>query len=75
MEHARLDEIEVSLNSVSGLTPPPTMKVKGYIGGLLVLVLIDSGATHNFISKQMIDKLGMKVSGASAVQCSTGKTR
>lgn len=52
IDHAHLDTIKVSLNSVSGLTPPHTMKVRGDMGGLQVGVLIDSGATHNFVSKK-----------------------
>lgn len=40
--------VEVSLNSVVGLTPPKTMKMTGNINGLAVVVLVDSGASHNF---------------------------
>lgn len=71
-EHTHLDEIEASLNSVSGLTPPQTMKVKGYIRGLSVLVLIESGSTHSFISKQVINKFGMKISGDDMISVQLG---
>lgn len=37
--------VELSLNSVVGLTPPQTMKIKGTIEGQEVIVLIDSGAS------------------------------
>lgn len=33
---------------------PGTMKLKGKINGETVIVLIDYGATHNFISEQLV---------------------
>lgn len=41
---------EVSLNSVIGLCNPKPMKLKGLLGDLEVVVMIDPGATHNFLS-------------------------
>lgn len=71
-EHAHFDMAEVSLNSVSGLTPPYTMKVKGEMGGMEVVVLIDSGATHNFVSTKLIKKLGVEASVTNAVKVKLG---
>jgi hypothetical protein len=61
-EEKRDDEVvahnvEVSLNSVVGLTAPKTMKLEGEIGGQRVIVLIDSGASHNFIAKSLVEQL------------------
>lgn len=61
--------IELSLNSVVGLTTPSTMKkttpstikIIGNIFGLDVVVLIDCGATHNFISNKLVEKLNFFV--------------
>lgn len=49
--------IELSVNLVVGLIPLHTMKIWGQIGGENVIVLIDSGATHNFISVELVQKL------------------
>ncbi|KAL0544147.1 hypothetical protein IC582_019259 [Cucumis melo] len=51
--------IELSLNSVVGLTNPGTMKVKGRVGEEEVVILIDCGATHNFIAENLVTRLGL----------------
>ena len=51
--------IELSINSVVGLTNPGTMKVKGKIGEEEVMILIDCGVTHNFIVEKLVTKLGL----------------
>ncbi|XP_052202680.1 uncharacterized protein LOC127808263 [Diospyros lotus] len=49
--------IELSMNSVVGLTTPQTMKLQGDIEGQPVVVLIDGGATHNFIAAELVQRL------------------
>lgn len=60
-EHLHLDMVEVSLNSVVGFTPNHTMKVKGQLRKRDVIVLIDSGATHNFISNRVVHESGLQL--------------
>lgn len=38
-----------------------TLKVRGNISGFPALILIDSGATHNFISKKLVRALGIEL--------------
>ncbi|KAI0523142.1 hypothetical protein KFK09_005532 [Dendrobium nobile] len=74
-EKLHLDLAEVFPNSVVGFTMNHTMKVKGELEGKEVVVLIDSGATHNFISTQVVDQLGVKLvdTGCYGVMMGTGK--
>lgn len=44
--------IELSINSVAGLSNPGMIKVKGEINEEAVIVLIDYGTTHNYISEK-----------------------
>lgn len=53
------DKVELSPNSVVGMTTPGTMKLKGTVQSNDVVVLIDCGVTHNFISQEVIQRLGL----------------
>jgi hypothetical protein len=39
----------ISLNALIGFSPPQTLKLIGYIKHRKVIILVDSGSTHNFI--------------------------
>ncbi|KAA0037390.1 ty3-gypsy retrotransposon protein [Cucumis melo var. makuwa] len=52
---------ELSLNSVVGLNDPGTMKVKGKLQEREVTILIDCGATHNFISEKLVESLQLSI--------------
>lgn len=67
---------EVSLNSVVGLSNPKTMKLKRLLGNHEVIVLIDPGATHNFVSlaKAMALPLPITDEGGFGVSLGNGET-
>uniref|UniRef100_A0A803KUD6 Uncharacterized protein n=1 Tax=Chenopodium quinoa TaxID=63459 RepID=A0A803KUD6_CHEQI len=48
--------LEVSLCSVVGISNPKPMKLRGVFKGRQVVVMIDSGATHNFISITLVEE-------------------
>lgn len=49
--------VELSKKSVHEFSTPRTMKFKGEIKGEPVVVLIDCGATHNFVSIAVVEGL------------------
>ncbi|KAA0046073.1 Transposon Ty3-G Gag-Pol polyprotein [Cucumis melo var. makuwa] len=57
--------VELSINSVVGLNDPGTMKVRGKLLGEEVIVLIDCGATHNFVSEKLVKKLILPIKETS----------
>ena len=75
-EHAHLDMVEVSAKSVLGLTTPRTMKIRGRTLGREAVGLIDSGATHNFLSLKVVEPLRLPVTGthATGVRLGNGTT-
>ena len=44
-------ESVISLNSLTGFSTPQTLKLIGYIKHQKVIILVDSGNTHNFIHR------------------------
>ena len=53
--------VELSMNLVGGLTSPKTIKLKGKVCRKEVMVFIDPGATHNFISQALVKQLEIQL--------------
>ncbi|KFK38387.1 hypothetical protein AALP_AA3G106900 [Arabis alpina] len=66
----------LSLNSLVGISSPRTMKMKGQIANATVTVMIDSGASHNFVSLGLVQQLRLEVetTGGYGVVTGTGLT-
>ena len=47
----------LSCNALDGISTPQTLEIKGYIKNKKVIVLIDSGSTHNFIHYKLAKDL------------------
>lgn len=62
----------VSINSIVGLTNPKTMKLIGKIGKREVVVMVDPGATHNFISLKAVEQLEIPVTKSGGFGVSLG---
>ncbi|GFZ06800.1 hypothetical protein Acr_18g0009700 [Actinidia rufa] len=55
------EEPQISLHALAGYTRPHTMRVTGRIGYRKVLILVDSGSTHNFVDQRVAQLLGLAV--------------
>ena len=53
--------VEISLNSMEGLTNPKTLRARACVKEQPIVVLIDPGATHNFISIKLTKKMKILV--------------
>jgi len=50
---------QISLNSLEGLVAPKTLHLVGMISGHKVVLLVNSGSTHNFIQEQLVEQLDL----------------
>ena len=61
LQEQSLDEEQINLtiscNALAGITTPQTIKTEGEIKNKKVIVLIDSGSTHNFIHYKVAKNL------------------
>ncbi|XP_073035244.1 uncharacterized protein [Primulina eburnea] len=51
--------LELPLYSVNGINHPQTLKMRARVAGREVVAMVDSGASHNFVSKKLIAELGL----------------
>ena len=56
-EDEEMETVDISLNSVVGITNPKTMTLMGKIGNKELVVMIVFGATNNFISNLVVQCL------------------
>jgi hypothetical protein len=66
----------LSVAALSGVEAPRTLKIKDQIQGVEMLILIDSGSSHSFISEQVATVLKgvTTVSSPTQVQVANGHT-
>jgi hypothetical protein len=54
-------EPKITLHALASWTPPKTMRVSAKMGSHEVMVIIDNGLTHNFISNHLASMLRLPV--------------
>ncbi|OMO52671.1 Retrotransposon gag protein [Corchorus olitorius] len=66
----------ISLNALLGCVGPRTMRIAGKIKNLVVMMLVDSGSTHNFLDTTLAKRLGCTIQTIKGldVQVANGKT-
>jgi hypothetical protein len=74
--------LEISIHALAGSPSPKTMCILGYVNGCVVVILIDTRSTHNFMDPsiqqrahlylQSTTRLLVRVANGDSL-CSTGK--
>ncbi|KAJ1381359.1 Retrotransposon gag domain [Sesbania bispinosa] len=62
------EDMAISLHAISGVRESHTMQLQAKVSGVNVLVLVDSGSTHNFLHEGLIPSLGLEVLKRSGLQ-------
>jgi hypothetical protein len=62
------DEPVISLHAITGTPKPQTMRVRWAMGSHRLMVLMDSGSTHNFLSSCVAMRLGLRPTHAELIQ-------
>ena len=60
-EPAEIVKPKISVYALTGWAAPQTMRVMARIGPYQIIVLIDSGSTHNFISTKLANMLQLPI--------------
>lgn len=60
--------MEISLSAYLGNDSPTTTKPRGELEGSYVVVLVDSGATHNFVTTKLIEREDSTITGNTNLQ-------
>lgn len=76
-EGDEVDDGELSVMSLMGFVTTrgqetKTMKLKGTLQGVPILLLVDSGATHNFISQKLVRAMGWQVEETTPLHIKLG---
>ena len=73
LQEEEVDEVAVlSINYVVGLSTPRTKKIKGNIDQREAIVMIDCGATLNFISTKLVYKLALPLEATTGYEVLMG---
>ena len=62
------EELEISLNAITGTPNPKTMKIIGVLRNQQVVILTDSGSTHNFVDAKLAEVLGIISTSGDAIK-------
>ena len=60
-EGETFNSLQLSLCSMAGLTSTNSQKIQGVVQNNSVLVLVDCGVSHSFISQEVVQKLSLIV--------------
>jgi hypothetical protein len=62
------DGPNLSLNVIRGTAKEACMRVRALVGNQTMLILVDSGSSTSFISKNFVDRLGLQTHSCSVAR-------
>ena len=57
-DHSKNHSPIISLHALLGTRGPQTMHIQGFIKNHKVIILVDTGSTHNFIDQLIVKRIG-----------------
>ncbi|XP_019416449.1 PREDICTED: uncharacterized protein LOC109327750 [Lupinus angustifolius] len=75
IETSEVHDLRLSLCSMSGFTTTRSWKVEGMLNRRKVVVLIDCGASHNFIAHEVVQELRLSVQNTPSYVVEVGDGR
>jgi hypothetical protein len=70
-----LNNLQLSMYSIFGFTSKRTLKLWGDLDDHKVLVLVDCGASHNFISSRLVKDMGLALQATTSFTVEVGDGR
>ncbi|XP_057445429.1 uncharacterized protein LOC130737628 [Lotus japonicus] len=71
-EDKSMKSLQLSRHSIAGFTSAKSWKVRGFINGQEVVILIDCGASHNFVSHELVASLQLHISPTASYTVEVG---
>jgi len=59
---------ETSLNAITRTPAPKTMRIMGFLRFRQVIILLDSGSTHNFVDTKLASTRGIRPAGQDGIK-------
>jgi hypothetical protein len=64
-----IEEIgQLFLNAIAGTETGDSMRIRALVHNKVMLILVDSGSSHSFVSKAFMCQAGVKANAASPIQ-------
>ena len=67
------EEVEITLSALIGAFTLGTIRVRGKVNGNGLVILIDTGSTHNFVAASLVSGLQLRVDVSKVLEVKVAK--